>query len=131
MTCESFQIFLFENLLFLFCRHDCFNKVSPIRIHQWRETSQRLPWESVIRREIKLGSVVVASIAWENFKKKQQSDFEKMSQINNTVTIKRPLAVPFTVKLDLKKFSDTKEYSSNFFSKCAGYQIIVWAFLVS
>ena len=64
-------------------------------------------------------------------KKKQQSDFEKMSQINNTVTIKRPLAVPFTVKLDLKKFSDTKEYSSNFFSKCAGYQIIVWAFLMS
>lgn len=53
-----------------------------------------------------------------------------MSRINNNVTIKRALAVPFTVKLDFK-FPDIKEYSSNCFRKCAAYQIIVQAFVLS
>lgn len=53
-----------------------------------------------------------------------------MSNINNKVTIKRALAVPFTVKLDLK-FPDIKEYSSNCFRECVAYQIIVSAFVIS
>ena len=69
-------------------------------------------------------------IAWQIGKKKQQSDIEKMSQISNAVTIKRPLAVPLTVKLDLK-ISDTSDFqtqvtftadTSDFYSKCAGCQ---------
>lgn len=53
-----------------------------------------------------------------------------MSQISNAVTIKRPLAVPLTVKLDLK-ISDTSDFqtqvtftadTSDFYSKCAGCQ---------
>lgn len=99
------------------CRQ--FESTNGVRLHN--DSHENLSYAG----KLNSGQLLSLRLLGKISKKKQQSDFEKMSQINNTVTIKRSLAVPFTVKLDLKKFSDTKEYSSNFFSKCAGYQIIV------